>query len=105
VIAKCDVSIGWAASGQNGGVTGFKKGLHLLLLLWAGVDVPMGVNKPGHRSHTASIHDGPACSAWRSRRYRNDVAGPHNNRAALDYGAVGGNDAGIRDGEVLGRKG
>ena len=101
VIPERDVAVGRTAAGQDGRVAGLELSLHLRLLVGSGIDVAVRIDEPGHRRHPFGV-DGPAAGGGRpARRHRHDLSRTDHDRSAFDDGAVGADDPGIGDREVL----
>ena len=61
-----DVAVRRTAAREDGRVAGFELGLHLRLLVGAGIDVPVRIDESRHRGHALGV-DGPAArGGWRA---------------------------------------
>ena len=103
MIPQREVSFRGTASGQDRGVAGFEKRLHLGFLIWSRIDVPVRIDEPGHGRHAPGT-DG---LATRRRRYAGGhgsyFPATHHDRSAIDDRSVTDNDTGAdvnRDSDV-----
>src|SRR5262249_4664117 len=102
VIPQREVTLGRTAAGENRRVAGVEQRLHLLLLVRAGVDVPMRVDEAGTRGQTTAVDRLAAAAARRARSGARDAASAHEDETLVDDRAVADDDANVGDGEVLG---
>src|SRR5262249_43901762 len=104
VVSKRDVSFCRTATRQHRRITCIEQFLHLLLLIRAGIDVPMAIDETRHRRHSMHIDRLPPVRVRTAGADRNQLPATNDDRTAIDHGSITDDDPRVRDHQVLRRE-
>ena len=97
MLLEAQVAFGRTASGQDRGVAGIKKLLHLLLFTRSGVHMTMTVDESRHCRHAVRIDGLDPRNIRCPPGHRGKPPISNDDGAAVDDSAVPDNDSGVRD--------
>ena len=101
MVPQRQVSLSRTASGQDGRISGFQKLLHLRLLVGSGIDMPVGIDIPGHGGHAFGVDDLQPLCIRGARARGNNLAGAYNHGARSNHSAVADDHSGVGDRHIL----